>query len=282
MNAVFSESASQEQMVAVIGNLLEEELSSSELAAVFNAVFDGDLSAEETVALAESILDSPLSDEEFGTVINAIFDEKVSDEVLLGTFDAVLRTELSEEKFAEVVNVLENASISNDQVAAVVDLIIGQDGGIAGEQATELATSAKVLESIDASQATEVFDAIVVDDVSPEDGAAIAEALIDAPAEVKESFEEEINVFDGVFDTYVALGSSIDVGDRRTLVAAGAAVAAVGAATGAAPAAGPTGPSGGSGGPSGGNSGGGGDIPAPDRKNAAKKQRRVRQRARVK
>jgi hypothetical protein len=145
-----------------------------------------------------------------------------------------------------------------------------------------LATSAKVLESIDASQATEVFDAIVVDDVSPEDGAAIAEALIDASTDVKESFEEEINVFDGVFDTYVAVGSAIDVGDRRTLVAAGAAVAAVGATAAPAPSAGPTGPSGGSGGPSGGNSGGGGDISAPDRKSGSKKQRRARQRARVK
>jgi len=282
MDAVFSESASQEQMVAVVDNLLSADLSTEELAAVFDAVFDGDISAEDTVALAESILEAPLSAEEFSTLINAIFDEKVSDEVLLGTFDAVLSTELDEEKFAEVVNVLENASISNDQVSAVVDLIIGQDGGIDGEQATELATSAKVLESIDASQATEVFDAIVVDNVSPEDGAAIAEALVDAPAEVKESFEEEINVFDGVFDTYVALGSSINVGDRRTLVAAGAAVAAVGAAGASAPSGGSTGPSGGSGAPSGGNSGGGGDVPDPDRKNAAKRQRRARARARVK
>ena len=88
-------------------------------------------------------------------------------------------------------------------------------------------------------------------------------------------------MFDGVFDTYVAVDSSIDVGDRRTLVAAGAAVAAVGAAAAPAPSSGPTGPSGGSGGPSGGNSGGGGDIPAPDKKNGGKKQRRARQRARV-
>ena len=282
MNAVFSESASQEQVVAVVENLLSADLSTEELAAVFDAVFDGDLSAEDTVALAESILETPLSAEEFSTVINAIFDEKVSDEVLLGTFGAVLSTELDEEKFAKVVNVLENANITNDQVSEVVDLIIGQEEGVSSDQATELATSAKVLESIDASQATEVFDAVVVAEVSLEEGEAISEALADAPVDVKESFEEEINVFAGVFDTYVAVGSSIDVGDRRTLVAAGAAVAAVGAATGAAPTTGPTGPSGGSTGPSGGNSGGGGDIPAPDRKNGAKKQRRARQRARVK
>jgi hypothetical protein len=93
-----------------------------------------------------------------------------------------------------------------------------------------LATSAKVLESIDGQQATEVFDAIVVAEVSEEAGAQIAEALTGATTDVKESFEEEINVFAGVFDTYVALGSNIDVGDRRTVIAVGAAVAIAGAA----------------------------------------------------
>ena len=76
-----------------------------------------------------------------------------------------------------------------------------------------------MLESIDGSQATEVFAAIVVAEVSQEAGAAISEALTEAPVEVKESFEEEINVFAGVFDTYTALGSTIDVGTRRSVIA---------------------------------------------------------------
>jgi len=36
---------------------------------------------------------------------------------------------------------------------------------------------------------------------------------------VRESFEEEINVFAGVFDDYVAVGSTIDVGTRRSVIA---------------------------------------------------------------
>ena len=76
-----------------------------------------------------------------------------------------------------------------------------------------------MLESIDGSQATEVFAAVVVAEVSEEEGAEIAEALADAGTDVKESFEEEINVFAGVFDTYTALGSSIDVGTRRSVIA---------------------------------------------------------------
>lgn len=230
MNAVFDADISVEKASAVVEDLLSSDLSITELSAVFDSVFDGDLSAEDTVAMAETILAQPLSDEEFSTVINAIFDDVVSDEVLVGTIGAVLDTPLTAEKFAEVVNVLENANITNDQVSQVVDLIVNQDGGVSSDQATELATSPKVLESIDGDQATEVFNAIVVAEVTEEAGAEIAEALISASTEVKEAFEEEINVFAGVFDTYVALGSNINIGDRRTVIAVGAAVAIAGAA----------------------------------------------------
>jgi hypothetical protein len=231
MDAVFDADISVETAGAVVEDLLSSDLSIAELGSVFDSVFDGDLSAEDTVAMAETILAEPLSDEEFSTVINAIFDEVVSDEVLVGTIGAVLDTPLTEEKFAEVVNVLENANITNDQVSQVVDLIVSQDGGVSSDQATELATSPKVLESINGDQATEVFNAVVVAEVTEEAGAQIAEALIDAATEVKEAFEEEINVFAGVFDTYVALGSNIDVGDRRTVIAVGAAVTIAGAAS---------------------------------------------------
>ena len=248
MDAVFDADISVEKASAVVEDLLSSDLSIAELGAVFDSVFDGDLSAEDTVAMAETILAEPLSDEEFSTVINAIFDEVVSDEVLVGTIGAVLDTPLTAEKFAEVVNVLENANITNDQVSQVVDLIVNQDGGVSSDQATELATSAKVLESIDGDQASEVFNAVVVAEVTQEAGAAIAEALANAATEVKEAFEEEINVFAGVFDTYVALGSEINVGDRRTVIAVGAAVAVAGAAS-----MGMGGGSGSSGAPSGGN-----------------------------
>jgi hypothetical protein len=54
---------------------------------------------------------------------------------------------------------------------------------------------------------------------------------------VKESFEEEINVFAGVFDTYTAIGSSIDVGTRRSVIAVNlvTSTVALAAAAGAIP-----------------------------------------------
>ena len=214
------ENATVEELLSNVDTLLEQELSNEELEAVFDAVFNDNLSDEETIELAQEVLNGELDAEEFGTVIDAIFDEVVTDEVLIETFTAVLETELDSEKFEAVVDVLESDVISKEQVAEVVTLIIEQEGGVNAEQATELATSSKVLESIDGEQATEVFDAVVASEVSPEDGAAIVEAVQNAPEEVKEAFEEEINVFEGVFDEYVPTGSSISVAERRAVIAA--------------------------------------------------------------
>jgi hypothetical protein len=205
--------------------ILEADLTGSELEAVLDAVFDGDLSDAETLEVAEELLSQPLSDDEFVTVLDAIFDEVVSDEVLVAVFETVLATELSVERFADLVNVLEvSDAISSEQVAEVVTLVLAQDGGVTDSQATELASSPKVLESIDGEQAAEVFDAIVGDDLSLEQGALIVEALLEASTDVKGAFEGEINVFTGVFDEYVPLGSLVDVGTRRAIVAGVSAV----------------------------------------------------------
>jgi hypothetical protein len=138
---------------------------------------------------------------------------------LIETFTAVLGNELNKESIGIIVGVLESDTITNQQVAQVVSLVIQQEGGIPSDQATELATSAKVLESVNTTQATEVFGALVVPQISAENGLAIVVAVQEAPVEVKQSFEEKINVFAGVFDTYIPLDSSIDVGTRRSVIA---------------------------------------------------------------
>jgi hypothetical protein len=44
----------------------------------------------------------------------------------------------------------------------------------------------------------------------------------EAPLNVRSAFQKVLNVFGGVFDSYVPIGSKIPVGERRTLVAIGA------------------------------------------------------------
>ena len=94
------------------------------------------------------------------------------------------------------------------------------------EIAVAYATDPEVLATVTEDEATEIFDAIIVEELTPEQATEIVAAVQDAPPEVRESFEEEINVFDGTFDTYVPLGSNVSVAARRTVTAATAAIGA--------------------------------------------------------
>ena len=70
--------------------------------------------------------------------------------------------------------------------------------------------------------AEEVIDLVSNDEFESLDSGAlevIADAISEAPTEVKEEFEEQVNVFSGDFDNYVPSGSTIPVEDRRVVVA---------------------------------------------------------------
>ena len=55
----------------------------------------------------------------------------------------------------------------------------------------------------------------------------IASTVSKAPKAVKQKFESEINIFGGGLDNYVPVGSTVDVGERRTLVVIGAVLTAM-------------------------------------------------------
>ena len=97
-------------------------------------------------------------------------------------------------------------------------------------QALTVALASETLQTLTASQATEIFASLPADQLSDTQIADITEAVQDAPTEVRESFEEEVDVFKAGFDDYVPLGSTIPVGTRRTLIAvtAGITLAAAG------------------------------------------------------
>jgi hypothetical protein len=77
-------------------------------------------------------------------------------------------------------------------------------------------------------QAEAIFETISVEDLTAADGEAIVEAVQDAPKKVRKAFESAINVFTGLFDSYVMIGSTIPVDERRTLVAVSSTLVAVG------------------------------------------------------
>lgn len=76
---------------------------------------------------------------------------------------------------------------------------------------------------------------------------AIAVAINNQDDEVKEAFEEEVDVFAGATESYVPAGSRVDVEDRRAIIAVQSAGVAVAAATRPKPPA-PPAPTAGSGG----------------------------------
>ena len=110
------------------------------------------------------------------------------------------------------------AMLPQAEVQAAVENIIQE--GVSAEEATALATNPAVLEAVNATQATEIFDAVVVSELSDTQAEQLVEAVQDAPEEVRAAFEEEINIFGSKFNKYVPIGSNINVGQRKVLIAA--------------------------------------------------------------
>jgi hypothetical protein len=126
---------------------------------------------------------------------------------------------LSEAQFVEALSVLADAS-SPEEVQAVVEEILKAD--LSSDQAEQLVASAEVLTAITGDQAQQLFEQIEPAQLSEDMAAVIADALNnpDVPAEVKQAFEETINIFgNNGFSTYIPLGSNVNVAVRRTIIA---------------------------------------------------------------
>jgi len=137
------------------------------------------------------IPDSPTSEE-----INELADELVSS-----------ITELSDEEITNLVESIDVSELTEESISAVF--------------------SEEVLNELSDDQVTELIDAIVPSELSDDQALALSEALTDAPDNVKQEFEQQIDVFGGQFDTYVPTGSAVSVGARRVLVAAAVAAFAM-------------------------------------------------------
>ena len=183
-------------------------------------ILDKPLTDEQFSSVVNEVFSKPLSTQELSAVLNVVFDEPLSNEKFNSVIGAVLNQPLNNEQFAEVVSILESETVSKEQVASAVNSII--ENGVTEDQATELATSAKVLQSIDGEQATEIFATVDISAVTAEEAAQLVEAVQDAPTEVRKALESEINIFQGAIDTYIPLGSNVPIGTRRAIIGASA------------------------------------------------------------
>ena len=122
---------------------------------------------------------------------------------------------------AEFVEALTALSVATpDQVTQIVDTILANE--VTSDQAEQLVAAVEVLSAITGEQAQELFQAIEPAQLSESMAAVISDSMNDpaVPDEVKEAFEETLNIFgnDG-FATYIPLGSSVNVAVRRTIIA---------------------------------------------------------------
>jgi hypothetical protein len=120
-------------------------------------------------------------------------------------------TELSDEEITDLVESIDVSELTEESIAAVF--------------------SDEILNELSDDQVTELIDAIVPSELSDDQALALSEALTEAPDSVKQEFEQQIDVFGGQFDTYVATGSAVPVGARRVIVAAAVAAFAMPAPT---------------------------------------------------
>jgi hypothetical protein len=155
---------------------------------------------------------------DFPDVVDEVVDDVVVDDTVADyiiTEDSQLEEVIIEDTIVDILDEVELEAILEDVETITV------------EEAVAVAQDAEFIESLSPSQAVAVFDAVVVSDLSEEQIDAIVEAVQDAPVEVREAFEQEINIFAEGFDEYVPLGSNVPVGTRKTLIAVAAGTAAV-------------------------------------------------------
>ena len=122
-----------------------------------------------------------------------------------------------------VLDLVDNlGDLSEVEIVAAIETIL--ETGLNEQEATLLATNLDVLAVVTQGEAVAIFDAIELSELSEVEALALVAAVQDASAEVREAFEDEIDVFAGSSDTYVPLGSSVPISTRRVIIASAALV----------------------------------------------------------
>jgi hypothetical protein len=163
-------------------------------------------------------------------------EEPVVDTTLPETPETPLEAPLSDEEVDSLIAEAETtealvealAELSPEQVEQVIESLLAEEPS--EEQATALASSPEVLAVISTEQAQQIFEVLDVGALSDAQTEELIAAIESAPTEIREEFEDTINIFGEGLDDYTPTGSNIPVGERRTLIAvtAGITLAAAG------------------------------------------------------
>jgi len=188
---------------------------------------------QEETPLEETTTTTEVSQETYPEVIEETTTSTIAPDLEPNLEPEVLLTEEQVTSLIEEAESVEDlvkalAELEPEQVEQVIDAILAEEP--TQGQAVALATSPEVLAVVSSEQAAEIFQALDVEELSEEQTEELIAAVQEAPSEVREAFEDEIDIFKSGLDTYVPIGSNVPVGTRRTLVAitAGMTLAAAG------------------------------------------------------
>jgi hypothetical protein len=144
----------------------------------------------------------------------------LSDEEL----DTLVQDDVTVEELTEALE-----ELTVEEVEQVLEALLEEEPS--QEQATAIASSPAALAVLTNEQATQVFEALDVTELDNTQLEALADAVSDAPTEVKEAFEDEVDIFSDGLGTYVPVDSKIPVSERRTLIAIAAGATLTAAST---------------------------------------------------
>jgi hypothetical protein len=140
------------------------------------------------------------------------------------TIETLLTDTVTVEALTEALD-----ELTPEQAEQVIEAILEEEP--TQEQATAIASSPAALAVLTSDQATQVFEALDVTELDNTQLEALAEAITDAPTEVKEAFEDSVDIFSEGLGTYVPVDSKIPVSQRQTLIAIAAGATLTAAST---------------------------------------------------
>jgi hypothetical protein len=228
----------------------ETIVTQEELESIIDDISSENLEIEEILEVIDS-----LNSEQLTKVLEAIEPEEL----------AKVIDELSEEETVDLIENIESAEALDNVIDSIAD----------SEEPIEVAIAVAIIlndnfTEISSEAAKELFDNIDPGNFNEEEKSELSEVLTEAPSEIKEAFEEEINIYGEGFDEYVPLGSNINVETRRTVIAVTTVLSTITVAGAAGAASG--GPGSPSGRPSGGGGSSGGGQPTGGSNDAARRE----------
>jgi hypothetical protein len=140
------------------------------------------------------------------------------------TIETLLTDTVTVEALTEALD-----ELTSEQAEQLIEAILEEEP--TQEQATAIASSPAALAVLSSDQATQVFEALDVTELDNTQLEDLAEAVTDAPTEVKEAFEDSVDIFSEGLGTYVPVDSKIPVSERQTLIAIAAGATLTAAST---------------------------------------------------